>query len=91
MESVEKCGEIIFDAANWPLELMHLYRAYGPTGEQIDCNEGELRWIPISEVMTLPLWEGDKVFLARMIEGECDIRLRLVYDGEDRLVKVEEV
>lgn len=32
-------------------------------GELIDCNEGELEWIPNDELVKLNLWEGDKHFI----------------------------
>lgn len=28
-----------------------------------DCPEGKLQWVPRDQVLDLPLWEGDKVFL----------------------------
>ena len=32
-------------------------------GQLIDSPEGELRWIPNQELLTLNLWEGDRFFL----------------------------
>lgn len=32
-------------------------------GELIDSEEGVLKWIDDSELLDLPLWEGDKIFL----------------------------
>jgi 8-oxo-dGTP diphosphatase len=32
-------------------------------GELIDSPEGELRWIPDQELLTLNLWEGDLIFI----------------------------
>ncbi len=32
-------------------------------GELIDCNEGQLEWIPNNELTKLNLWEGDKHFI----------------------------
>lgn len=32
-------------------------------GELIDCNEGQLEWIPNDELVKLNLWEGDKHFI----------------------------
>lgn len=33
------------------------------SGEAAASEEGELHWVPTSEVPELPLWEGDRVFL----------------------------
>ncbi len=42
-----------------------LYTAQSFTGElKSDCPEGDLVWIPDSEVAGLPLWPGDRIFLA---------------------------
>ena len=31
--------------------------------------EGDLKWIPENEVLDLPLWEGDRLFLRWILEG----------------------
>ncbi|GAB4495059.1 MAG: 8-oxo-dGTP diphosphatase [Anaerolineales bacterium] len=33
------------------------------TGELIDSPEGVLRWIPDEQLLDLPLWEGDRIFI----------------------------
>lgn len=46
-------------------EFIHLYTADRWEGEMIRgdaCAEGELQWVQKSEVQTLPIWEGDKLF-----------------------------
>jgi len=47
-----------------------------------DCNEGELAFIDVSRIPDLNLWEGDRVFLKKMLEGEERINLRLCYKGD---------
>lgn len=32
-------------------------------GDLIESPEGILRWIPDDEILSLPLWEGDRIFL----------------------------
>jgi 8-oxo-dGTP diphosphatase len=32
-------------------------------GELIDSSEGNLRWVPDGELLSLNLWEGDRIFL----------------------------
>ena len=46
-----------------------------------DCNEGELAFVEKTAVLDLNLWEGDRVFLKKMIEGYKRICLRLCYTG----------
>ncbi len=81
-------GIVTFDSDTWGVEDMYLFTATGYTGELIPCNEGELHWIPKSEILDLNLWEGDRLFLQKLFDGECDIRMKLVYQG-DTLVGIE--
>ena len=65
---------------------MHLFTATGFTGTLRDCDEGTLEWVPIPQVETLPLWQGDKLFL-RLLQTEKDFfSLKLRYAG-DQLVQ----
>lgn len=82
-------GVIGFVSEAWEDITMYLYTATGFEGELIsDCEEGELVWIDKDKIMDLPLWEGDKFFLPRMIAGEDNIKMTLYYDKDDKLVKV---
>ena len=93
-DSYHFCGVIHFFSDEWEDEDMYLYRAEigaGATGsaEAADaittCDEGELRWIPECELMDLPMWEGDRLFLKPLIEGADSINMTLQYEG-DKLV-----
>lgn len=33
------------------------------TGRLIDSSEGVLRWVPNQEILRLPLWPGDRIFM----------------------------
>lgn len=75
----------------WEDEIMHLYSGYEYEGELLDfCDEGELKWISICQVMPLNMWEGDRIFLKKLIDGDEYFELELHYDG-DRLVSQKEV
>lgn len=77
-------GVIRYYSDVWEDEIMYLYTADGFEGELVDaCDEGELRWIPMREVLNLKLWEGDKIFLQKLMDGEQNIRLSLTYHGDD--------
>lgn len=52
------------------------------------CDEGELAWIPKTELMSLPMWEGDRAFLEPILNGEENIGITLFYEG-DRLTGTE--
>ena len=51
-------------------ELMCVFTADAFDGEMIECDEGELAWVEKSDVLALPTWEGDRVFLERLLSGD---------------------
>lgn len=68
-------------------ELMCVFTADAFDGELIECDEGELAWVEKSEVLALPTWEGDRVFLERLLSGdERFFSIKLRYEG-DKLVE----
>ena len=80
-------GIVTFAAAKWETEYMYLYTASAFEGALTECDEGVLAWVEKEKVPTLPLWEGDRVFLQLLQEDAPFFSLKLVYDEEDRLVK----
>lgn len=89
LTSYKQRGIIYFHSDRWESEEMYLYTADGFEGELVtDCNEGELRWVPLEDIMKLNLWEGDRIFLEQLIAGEDDIRRTVRYEG-DKLVEWE--
>jgi len=54
-------------------------------GELIDSNEGELAWIDDDKLLSLPLWEGDLMFLP-YLDGEGIFSGKFVYQ-DGRLVE----
>lgn len=71
-------------------ELMCLYTADAYEGVLTRCDEGELEWIDKSEVLRLPTWEGDAVFLKLLIEEDERrfFTLKLVYEDGKLVRKV---
>ena len=80
-------GIVTFISGSQPAEYMCLYTASGFDGEPGECDEGVLEWVPKSEIGSLELWEGDRVFLRLLAEGRPFFSLKLRYDEEDRLVE----
>ena len=66
----------------FPAEYMHLFTAKEFLGRGGTCDEGELQWIKKSDFAALPQWEGDKIFLRLLEEGEDFFTLVLQYKGE---------
>ncbi|MDO4260521.1 MAG: 8-oxo-dGTP diphosphatase [Eubacteriales bacterium] len=80
-------GIVTFTSDDHPTEYMCLYTANGWEGSpSMDCEEGELRWIPKEEVTGLPLWEGDRIFLRLLAADAPFFSLKLTYRN-DRLTE----
>ncbi len=76
-------GIVTFVSSEWETEYMHLFTASEFTGEIVECSEGKLEWIDKKELMSLKLWEGDKIFLELLETDEPFFSLKLVYDKDD--------
>lgn len=79
-------GIVTFVSDKWETEFMHIFTSDSFRGEICECDEGTLEWIDKNELLTLSLWEGDKIFL-RLIEDPSYpfFSLRLEYVG-DKLI-----
>lgn len=77
---------IITFVLNGETEYMFLYTADGFEGTLTDCDEGELCWIDKDKIPSLPLWEGDKLFLELLRQDVRPFSMKLVYDKNDRLI-----
>ena len=79
-------GIITFVSDEWSGEYMHLYTADDFEGDvnaaQAKCTEGVLRWIPKQKVYDLNLWEGDRIFLKKLMESDAVFSLKLQYRGD---------
>ena len=70
------------------VEIIYQYTSSDFTGEVIDCDEGELRWFDKSEVLSLPMWEGDKYFLNPLIKNEPFFEITIKYKN-NKLILVD--
>ena len=78
-------GIVTFVSDEWETEYMHLFTADGFTGNIIECDEGDLEWVKKKDVIKLPIWEGDRIFLDLIERDDPFFSLKLVYKG-DRLM-----
>lgn len=75
-------GIVTFVSDEWGTEYMHLFTSDRFCGEELVCEEGDLAWIPKEQIVSLPMWEGDRIFL-RLLEQEVPFfSLKLVYRGD---------
>ena len=75
-------GVIHFRSDRWDDEEMHLFTATRFTGDLHPCDEGDLEWIDKARLLSLTLWEGDRIFLKLLEDGAEGFDLTLQYAGE---------
>ena len=62
---------------------MYLFVGTDFTGELItDCTEGELEWVDRDRVLTLPTWEGDRLFIEPMLNGQRNLNMTVRYEND---------
>ena len=82
LNSAKYCGMVTFVSDIWETEYMHIFYSNDFSGEVKECDEGKLEWVKIADIYSLPIWEGDKIFL-RLIEEKVDFfSLKLEYQGD---------
>ena len=86
LHSTHARGLVTFISNKWEMEYMHLFTAQDFEGELVKvCNEGELAWIPKDQISSLPLWEGDKIFLELLTKDIPYFYLKLEYHDDTLL------
>lgn len=82
LNSARYCGIVTFVSDKYPTEYMHIFHSKDFFGNLKECDEGELCWVDKNALYSLPIWQGDKIFL-RLIEQERPFfSLKLEYNGE---------
>lgn len=82
LENARYCGIVTFVSDIWETEYMHLFYSDSFSGEIKECDEGELCWVDKEEICSLPIWEGDKIFLKLIEENVPFFSLKLEYKGD---------
>lgn len=82
LKSASYRGMVTFVSDKWETEYMHIFHSDSFSGELIDCDEGELCWVDKNKLYSLPIWQGDKIFLKLLEEDIPFFSLKLEYKGE---------
>lgn len=72
-------GIVTFVSDVCQCEHMHLFKCTEFSGKICECDEGVLEWIDKSDLMKLPMWEGDAIFLKLLDSDRPFFSLKLVY------------
>ena len=70
-------GIVTFVSDEWGTEYMHLFTSDSFSGTVTQCSEGVNEWIQKEKLLSLPIWEGDKIFLRLLDTDEPFFLLRL--------------
>ena len=61
---------------------MHIFHSEDFSGTLCECDEGRLEWVDKQKLYSLPIWEGDKIFLRLIEEKAPFFSLKLEYIGD---------
>ena len=67
LNSAEYRGIVTFVSDKWETEYIHIFTSRDFSGSIRECDEGNLEWIDKKALLSLPIWEGDRIFL-RLID-----------------------
>ena len=82
--SAEYRGIVTFVSDKWETEYMHIFTSSEFKGELKECDEGELVWVDKNELLGMPIWKGDIIFLKLIADKNTPFfSLRLEYKGEE--------
>ena len=85
LNSVKLRGILTFINTICETEYIYVFTSNDFTGDLIECNEGELKWVEKEKVTSLNLWEGDKIFVEKIKEESPFFTIKYVYDGDTLL------
>lgn len=88
LKGAEYRGIVTFVSDKWETEYMHIFYSDSFSGEVKDCDEGVLEWVKKERLFSLPVWEGDKIFLRLLEENVPFFSLKLEYMGDTLLKAV---
>ena len=90
-EKLEYQGLVHFEYQDNEPEDIYVYTCSRYHGSLHETDEGTLRWIDENELMILELWEGDRIFLKKMLDQTGEpFEITLQYDGQGTLLNVRE-
>ena len=83
LKSYQLVGVVTYISTKWETNYMYIFTSDQFEGDLIECDEGDLQWIDKKEVRKLETWEGDKVFLDKILQNSKNFfTIKFEYDGE---------
>ncbi len=77
-------GIVTFVSDEYGTEYMHLFTCNSYSGTiNESCDEGVLEWVSKENIFSLPIWEGDRIFLDLLNKDAPFFSLKLTYSGNN--------
>lgn len=68
--------------------ILYIYDAHQFSGNLIQTNEGELRWIPLNQLHDYPVPYADSIYLQHVLKPDAPLfQMRFVYDTPEKCVE----
>lgn len=91
LDDLRSRGLVYFHYEDHEDEVITVYTSSRFHGDIHEDDEGTLKWIPQDAVLDLNLWEGDRIFLQKILdENSVPFMLNLYYDPHGRLTDWKE-
>lgn len=74
---------VTYISDEWETEYMYVFTVNKFEGNLIECDEGDLKWVEKEKIFDLNLWEGDKIFLKKVINNDQFFTVKYIYEGND--------
>ena len=88
LPSVELRAELtVFNDA--AVEKIYVFAADFQQGTLSECSEGTLAWIPIEKLFDLSMWEADRIFLPKILNGDPFFKMTIYY-RQNQLIRWKE-
>lgn len=82
-------GTVLFHTPTYH-EHMYIYTSTDFIGQIHSCNEGDLHFIPSNQILSLPLWPSDILFLKRILQNQLPFHFIFYYDENNTFLHYEE-
>lgn len=74
---------VTYISNEWETEYMYVFTVDKFEGDLIECDEGDLKWVEKEKIFDLNLWEGDKIFMRKVINKDNFFTVKYIYEGND--------
>ena len=90
LKDAEFRGIVTFIYADDEPMYIFVYTGTLASDDVRENDEGVMAWIPKDEVLDLPLWEGDRLFLEPLMTSDDLFDIKVVYEENSQLLAYED-